>query len=55
MFEFFFLAFVLLDPRDVWYVSTHVYYFVPYIWIILPWILFAKLPFMRILASKRMK
>lgn len=55
MFEFFMVAFVLLEPYDVWYISKDVFYFAPYLWIIIPWIVFCKLPFMRMFAHARMK
>jgi hypothetical protein len=48
------IAFVVLDPSDVWYLSKDVFYFGPYLWIILPWIIFCKLPFMRQAAKAKM-
>lgn len=55
MFQFFMVAFVVLEPWDVWYISKDVFYFLPYIWIIGPWIIFCKLPFMRNMANSKMK
>ena len=55
MFEFFLVAFVVLEPNDVWYISKDVFFFWPYIWIIGPWILVCKLPFLKNFANAKMK